>query len=181
VLHCIAWPKQCPVSVKSVPSMFWSPFCIHWPNPIDCTVPSGWRCACISSLCQMRHPARGGGGRRRVTCQVIKLSSSKASRHRPLSRTVGADKRAHWLAGWLTGCLPVNLWPGSPGQTASAITKSQSQNAKTFFTIIQDGWASFPLLLSCRVTKQSRPSLFPYGRSARHRIISTFVRLKTDS
>jgi hypothetical protein len=144
------WPKQCPLSVKSVPSMFCPPFCIHWLTPLilHCAV---WLALCLH-LFALPYAASSAG----VTYQVVKLEASEDSRHRPFSRTVGADK--------------------------SPLAVCQSQSAQTLFTIVQDGWASFPLLLSCPFTKQSRPSLFPYGRSARHRISSssTFTRFKTD-
>jgi hypothetical protein len=71
------------------------------------------------------------------------LSSSKSGRTVVIARSPARSEptRAHWL---------------SAGQ-------SLSQSARTLFTIVQDGWASFPLQLSCPFTKQSRPSLFPYG------------------
>jgi hypothetical protein len=88
MLCCTAplWPKQCPLSVKSVPSMFCPPFCIQWLSPLilHCAV---WLALCLH-LFALPNAASSAG----VTYQVVKLEEWEDSRHRPLSRTVGADK-----------------------------------------------------------------------------------------
>ena len=160
-LHCTAVAETMPAFCEECP-VHVLPTLLHpLANPVDialCRLAG----AVPASLCSAKCGIQRGGDL--SSCQARSVGGQSSSPALPHGRSRQGP----------IGCLPVNL---RPGQTASAIAK-----AKTLFTIVQDGWASFPLSLSCPFTKQSRPSLFPYGRSARHRISSssTFTRFKTD-
>lgn len=142
-LHCTAVAETMPVFCDACPVHVLPTHLDQLANPIDCIVPSGWRCACISLLCQMRNPARGF---------LVKHEGQSSS---PLSRTVGADK-----GPWLSAVVQSLAW---------ADRVRDCQSAKTLFTAVQDGVGvlSMASVMSFHKARSTLPlSLWPLGQTS---------------
>jgi hypothetical protein len=135
VLHCTAVAETMPAFCEECP-VHVLPTLLHpLAIPFDIAL-CRLAGAVPASLCSAKCGIQRGGDL--SSCQARRVGGQSSSPALPHGRSRQGP----------IGCLPV---------------KSLSQSARTLFTIVQDGWTSFPLQLSCPFTKQSRPSLFPYG------------------